>query len=333
MRSHSFSLTIGLGAALAAVASACIAHAQPGAGTPAPQPSAPTPSPIPDPDPNQKMETTIRVIAPPPPPTSTPVPSRDKVASADDLLLVLEHAGKDLRTFQADLRKTKFFDEIQGGGTHEQGGTLIFVSEPITGADGQPLPPPAPLRRKFAVTFTHTIFDGKTRNNDEQTFIFDGEWLTEKNAAAKQLHKRQVVPPGQILDPLAVGEGPFPLPIGQKRDRILERFDAELLAPEAFEHFQGGKFPEVLKETWQLRLTPKAEYKRDYQLTEARIWYRKDNLLPRMAWTKEKDGSTNEYFLSATRENEAVPAAAFDVRKPDGWTEQVDVYRREKTDQ
>ena len=285
------------------------------------------PSPIPAPDPNQKMETTIRVVAPPS--SAKPAPGADTVATADDLLTVLESAGKDLRTFQANLRKIKFFDEIDGGGTHEQAGTLVFVSEPQPVKEGRP----QPARRKFAVTFDYTIFDGKNKNTDAQTFIFDGEWLTEKNAAAKQVHKRQVVPPGEIMDPLAVGEGPFPLPIGQKREKILERFDAELLPPEKFGDFKGpgGKsgapMPDVLRETWQLRLTPKPEFKGDYRLSEARIWYRKDNLLPRMAWTKEKDG-TNEYFLTATRENEPVPEGAFDTTKPDGWVEQVDVFRR-----
>jgi len=71
------------------------------------------------------------------------------------------------------------------------------------------------------VTFDYTIFDGKTKNTDEQTFIFDGEWLTEINAQARQIHRRQVVPPGEVMDPLAVGEGPFPTEQDNETGKLL----------------------------------------------------------------------------------------------------------------
>jgi len=40
--------------------------------------------------------------------------------------------------------------------------------------------------------------------------------------------KRQVVAPGESFDPLSI-DGPFPLPLGQKRETVLARFDVKLI--------------------------------------------------------------------------------------------------------
>jgi hypothetical protein len=237
---------------------------------------------------------------------------------AAEFLLRLENAGKGLKTLQANLRRTRFFPDIEGGGKQEWQGRLIYDTSLST--------PESPVRR-FQINFEFTVRDGNIRNNDRTSWIFDGQWLTEINPEAKQMHRRQITPPGQRIDPLALGEGAFPLPIGQQRDKILERFDAELLAPDRFDHFQGGTFPDALKDTQQLKLVPKAGREEGRRLTEVRLWYRTADLLPRMAWTSEPDGSSNEYFLWALETNKPLPAGAFDVTPQKGWTVQVDAFK------
>jgi len=245
-----------------------------------------------------------------------------EIATASDLLQQLENSGKGLKTLQSSLRRTRFFSELEGGDTHVWTGRLIYDASTQT-------PPPVQTLRRFRIDFD-TVARGSVQSNAKTSWIFDGEWLTEVDHTAKQVHKRQIMPPGQRVDPLALGEGTFPLPIGQQRDKILERFDAELLPPDRFEYFQGGRLPEPLKETYQLRLIPKAGRDEGRRLAEARLWYRKSDLLPRMAWTSEPDGSRNEYYLWGMKTNEALAEETFDVKPQAGWTVQVDTYKADK---
>jgi hypothetical protein len=62
-------------------------------------------------------------------------------------------------------------------------------------------------------------------------YIFDGSWLVEKNFDRQMFQKRQVVAPGQSFDPLSL-DGPFPLPLGQKRDHVLARFNVSVVEDE-----------------------------------------------------------------------------------------------------
>ena len=43
--------------------------------------------------------------------------------------------------------------------------------------------------------------------------------------------RQQVLKPGEKLDLLKLGEGPFPLPIGQKKEAVHEQFDVKKIAP------------------------------------------------------------------------------------------------------
>src|SRR5262249_33560341 len=146
--------------------------------------------------------TTVKPAPPPPPPIAPSTWKRgDPIKSADDLLSALEYAGADMRTFQADLRKTKTRGEIEGGGQEINEGKVMFVSEAPAGAGAGG----AKGRRMFQVDFNSLIVD-KVKRPENRTFVFDGQWFVERQPDVKQIHKRQVVPPGQTIDPLAIGE-------------------------------------------------------------------------------------------------------------------------------
>lgn len=274
-------------------------------GTPAPAPATPA-----------VVETTAKIVAAP-----TKRPPGTPVRSADDLLTDLENAGDGMRQLKADLRRTRNFSDLEGGGSQEWTGRVLFEN---------PLPPTpgAPVRRRFQIEFDSTILNGNVKQNDGQVFIFDGEWLIEKKPTTKEITRTQMVPPGQNIDPLSLENGVFPLPIGQRKSAILEKFDAQLLPPDDYEPFKGeGKLPEALKDTYQLRLTPKPGSPGAKDLDEIRIWYRKSDLLPRLAFTAERNGNSNEYFLTRVSTTDALPAGAFDGRTPAGWTEENNEYR------
>lgn len=254
-------------------------------------------------------------------PAQPAAPARS-ITNADELLSALESADKDLTTFESDLVYTKTPNELVGGSPEKRFGKLWFFSRPVSSdAPGAPEPQP---QRLFQVEFLTLELDN-ARREDRQIWIFDGVWLVEKNFETRLVHRRQVVKPGEKVDPLAIGEGPLPIPIGQKRDKIVERFEASLPAPTDGAPEQAVK---LLAQTYQLHLKPKRGTQEARDFREVRIWYRADDLLPRLARATHKDGSVTEILLADMKVNKDLSDSVFDTRTPAGWNEQIDDFRQ-----
>lgn len=251
--------------------------------------------------------------------------------AAVDLLTRLETAGDALRTLESELTHINKKSDLEGNLQTLKRGRLYFRAEPGTESAAAP-------RKVFQIDFREVEFDNK-RLPEDQSFIFDGRWLVEKQSKNKQMFKYEVVPPGQTTDPLAVGEGPFPVPIGQKRDRILERFLATVVPSE--EGFPqtldaSGKpfpLPEWVKSSVQLKLVPRTDAREARDFQEVRIWYDKADLLPRMAKTLKIDDSSDEVLLRAIKVNQALPEGVFVTDAPTGWNVQVDRFKDPNADQ
>jgi hypothetical protein len=262
-------------------------------------------------------------------PKSTPA-SRTQSAttfeSADQLLEALETADRGLESLTANVIYRRVF-ELQGD-TQERHGRLGFLNSEEGGKS----------KRRFAIRFNALIV-GDVLRDEEQVYVFDGEWLIEKNADQKKVARRQIAPPGRSFDPLRIGSGPVPIPIGQKRADILRRFDATLVPagdgvaddPHALELASGA---------WQILLHPKPDQPDvDDDFAEVRLWYvrsKAGRLLPRMARTLNKAGDVTLVMLLNVETQDAggkpnkaaeVPAEMLDVRVPAGWTEDVQPWR------
>lgn len=238
-----------------------------------------------------------------------------RLDTAEALLRALERAGGDIRTLSADVRYDRRF-ALQGD-RHVRDGRLYFVSR--EGGVG------ARASRAFAVHFETLRIDDRL-TDDPQVWVFDGRWLVEKRPAARQFVKREIAREGDDVDPLRVGEGPMPIPIGQRADDILRRFTAELLPPgDGLE-----ALPAYLTDTYQLRLTarPDAPDGMPDELREVRLWYVKDSLLPRMARTINRARDESYVVLLNVRVNETLPDGAIDAGEPpqsDGWEVRVEL--------
>jgi outer membrane lipoprotein-sorting protein len=149
--------------------------------------------------------------------------------------------------------------------------------------------------------------------------------------------KREVVPAGRAFDPLKIGEGPFPVPIGQKRDDILKRFVAELLPAEDGIVGNVPSDTQKLKDfvtkakAYQLKLTPKPGQDQDFK--EVRLWYAPQEktgiLLPVMARTVNQQDDVSVVELVDVKLNGEPPAEVFDAQAPDGWAVTVEELRAE----
>jgi hypothetical protein len=273
---------------------------------------------------------------------AAPPQAAQEFKTADELLDALETADRDLRSLTAEVKFDKTF-ELQGD-RQTRTGKLWFDSQPAKAGE----PGALPLRR-FAVRFDK-VWIAEVRRVEDKTYIFDGQWLMEKDAIERFFQKKQVVGPGEHFDPLKVGNGPFVLPIGQRKGDIKERFNVELLPATAGLDVpaEGEEADKKAAEeartaatgSWQLRLTPKPGFESDEEFSEVRLWYKRGaqgELLPRMARTVKPPGDVAtvvllnvEVQLAGKAANPAARVApeVFDVTPPEGWDGQVMPWRK-----
>lgn len=258
------------------------------------------------------------------PPQPRPQPQQNLPAAlttAKDLLLALETADKDIRALVSDIVYAKTFT-IAGDRQVRTGKLYYIAPKPIEG-DEQ-------AGRRFAIYFDKKRV-GNRIEDDPEVYIFDGQWLVEKDPVQKFIKKRQVVPPGQTFDPLRIGEGPLPIPIGQKREEILRRFTATLVPTE--ESLEGAapgliKFVNHGAGTYQLKLVPHPLTAQADQFDEVRLWYAKDKLLPLLAKTSNPEGeSIIQLGTINSVSPEAIDPNVFDTSIPKGWDSDIEPYR------
>ena len=256
---------------------------------------------------------TVRVVAP------------SDIASADALLTALETADQSLTSLQCNLVYDKRFSLQED--QHIRLGKLYFATEKGKG-DARPT-------KTFAVVFDTLILDGASRP-EKLSMVFDGEWLLEKREAEKQWVARQLAPPEAPIDPLRLGEGPLPIPIGQPKAEILARFDASLLPYD--DGFQNAveddlAYRDFVAGCWQLLLLPKSDTPDAERFSEIRLWYSRDEkgrILPRMAFTIDRKGDESFVQLIGTQINKPLPDGVIDMTEPDpasGWDVQRDFGR------
>jgi len=274
------------------------------------------------------------------PPITKVVPADAKLTSfttADELLAALEEADKGLKTLTADLIYDRTF--ATAGDQQSRKGKLYFVVSG-SGDNGEPKGSET-SSRKFAIHFDTIIIGGRT-DTDPRQYIFDGQWLLEKYLKDKRATKRQVVPPGEKFDPLRIGEGPMPIPIGQRRADILGRYSATLLAAgDGLDVNDEKDLVEFVAGSYQLKLVPRPERASEEKFTEIRLWYRADadgRILPRMAKTINalagepgEKGDESLVRLLSVVQNGAIPAGAIDTQIPDGWDSQTIPFREAAT--
>lgn len=238
-------------------------------------------------------------------------------ATADDLLKALESADVGLRTLRAGIIYEKVFSE---GDRQLRSGTLYFLDSRAEGKAGT---------RKFAAEFD-VLLIGTRREEEKKVYIFDGKLLVEKTPGEKKMVKTEISRDGQGFDPLKIGEGPMPIPIGQKREDILSRFDVALLPAEAdlegVDDTETDQLREHVKGAYQLKLIPRGDYALESKFAEIRLWYRHGadgKLLPRMARgfgpliDDARDIETVR--LVNVRLNQEIPPEMFDTSTPGGW--------------
>ncbi|HEV2295897.1 MAG TPA: hypothetical protein VGR35_18770 [Tepidisphaeraceae bacterium] len=246
------------------------------------------PPPKLDPDPSPAAKDNVGTIA-------APAPAG---VSVDEILDALDRQGDHMKDFTADVALTET-DELTKEGFTRAGTVKV---QKLAENDAR----------------IHIIFD--TRKTDAKTikekieYLLDKGWLTERNYRKKNQVRRQVIKPGETVDLLKLGEGPFPLPIGQAKEDVKDMFDVEVLPPVA------GDPPHTIHG----RLTPKKGSQFERRFKHIDVWVDPNAQMPRRIETVDINEQTRQTTdLENVKTNTGLGEADFrldEVTAKQGWT-------------
>lgn len=223
--------------------------------------------------------------------TASAVDATAQFKSTDAMLSALEKAGDNIRSLRANV----IYDRVDAVSENRERRTGQIV---LT-QDSQKL-----KSRTLAIMFDQFIDASGHASPQTQRFVFQGGWLYEFDDARHQLIARELVAPGEQLDPLRIGEGPVPIPIGQKKDEVLRRFEVQLAPlPEQpllkrFVNIQG------------LVMRPKLNAGVDPDLAEIDVWYDLGTLMPVAVAATTKGGDQKILLLTKLELNKELDASA-----------------------
>ena len=129
-------------------------------------------------------------------------------ASADQVLDALDSRGRNLSGFVADVTLTEIDDATQAESI--RAGRVWYQRRP--GND------------RIRVTFDRRL-EGRFARAEKVEYLLDGGWLWDRDYKRAIEVKRQVLRPGEKINLLKLGEGPFPLPIGQPKEDVHKEFE------------------------------------------------------------------------------------------------------------
>ena len=168
---------------------------------------------------------------------------------------------------------------------------------------------------RFDIRFNMLVVDGAiAKRHADHDIVFDGHWLIDRNGSAKIFRKIEIAPPGKKFNPLRLGQGPLPIPIGQKPADVEREFHVQLL--------KNKKMP---PHTVGLKLIPRD--KSAFTFVEVDFWINTRLWLPIKIIRTDPDGTPTTALLSKVVLNKPM-RHDFHLSPPgSGWTVVVKHYR------
>ena len=154
---------------------------------------------------------------------------------------------------------------------------------------------------------------------DKIEYALDGQWLVEAKHRIKTLTRYQVAAPGQRVELFRLGQGPFPMPFGQKAADVLEHFEASTRPPIATD--PNG--------TDYVKLVTRPAYKDELSFLQLEMWVDRQTRLPVKLVTRDRNKDIKTAVFSAVRANEKVDEKLFLVEEKTGWQLNVVPLKRD----
>ena len=176
---------------------------------------------------------------------------------------------------------------------------------------------------RFAVRFDKLRMDDQIEPID-RVYRFDGRWLLDLDGDDRQATRRELVPADRAAA-MDLDDGPFPLPLKLKKDRVLQRFDVATMPPSPEDPkpltiaSDAAAQPPVI----HLRLTPKPGT--DFEGQQLDLWFDAASALPLRAVTLQDDGDSTTLDFFEPQVNPELVMKTFDTSFPegDGWERQT----------
>lgn len=225
-------------------------------------------------------------------------PTKAKPTSPETVTLLeeIENSSAKIDTLKARVRYTR--EQTLTGDIQKRFGDFYYQAQTEK----------SPTR--FAVLFDRLMLGSqKTARELKTWYIFDGNWLLERDHDSKQATRREMVPKGAEREgELSLGDGRLPIPLKLKAAEMLKRYEIE-------------RQPDVESEKrlcHHLIFTPKNAREDDAPLE---LWFDvKTKLLYKLV--TEQDGDMIELVLPTPEVNPKIAPAIFKTKLPeekDGW--------------
>ena len=239
------------------------------------------------------------------PPARPTAPAAD--AATMTILNRLEASGKKYPNVTADIHY--LVDEVEAGDTSEFKGKVYYQS----GTAKTPV--------RFRIHFKTRRQSGGPETRHVEDYVFDGSWLTVRKQRVKQFTRYQVAAPGQRINTLELGRGPFPVPFGQKTATVLKYFAASTRPP-AKDDPPGTDY---------LNLVTRPRHARKMSMRSIGMWVDRQSGLPIkiVAVDKSANVSTVVFVRKTIKTPRAFPKGTFDLptpRRSDGWSVSIEKY-------
>lgn len=191
-------------------------------------------------------------------------------SSVDEILNALHARGKDLNSFTCDVSMME--TDLATGDNPTRIGKVWFQQK--GDSDG-----------RIRVNFESVQREGEKAIEQRIIYILDKGKLIERNFKKHAQSSHQVLKPGEKINLLKLGEGPFPLPIGQPKEDVTKLFAVTKIDPSKDDpvdtiHIKLVPLPEtqfrkfksidvwINKENMPIRIvTDDGTYERDTRLT------------------------------------------------------------------
>ncbi len=214
--------------------------------------------------------------------------------AVDRVLDGLQQVGQDLHSFTADVTMTVIDNSM--GNEYSHAGTVAYQLK----ANGD---------ARIHVVFTRKTQKGKTYN-DKREYLLDDGVLTILDYHRSVETQDQVAKPWQKINLMKLGEGPFPLPIGQDKQDVYRQFDVKLIPPQADDP----------KGTAHLSLLPKPASNFHRKFSSIDVYVDEQSHMPvRIDTVDANKANTQQTVFTNMRVNPPVADADFALPPVVGW--------------
>jgi len=242
-------------------------------------------------------------------PSSRPTDSRPASAPADvdpataAILKRLEAAADKHPNVVAGL--DYLVEMVQAGDTERRTGKVYYQAA----TDRRP--------PRFRIHFDTLRQSGGPKIRNVVDYVFDGSWLTVRKERLKQLVRYKIPTSGRKVNPMQLGQGPFPVPFGQKADVVVKYFACSTRPPAKTDP-PGTDY---------VKLVTRPRRQRQLNLKWIEMWVQRKTGLPVKMVAEDRSENRSTVVFAKIETPKAFPPKTFDLPDPPrGWDVRVENF-------